>query len=137
MTSRRKVIPHKATACDSGSDMKMAKARGCGMRMSQLFCRLRVDLHGSHGALHRSSLTEKLVATNPEESEWMLHDAFNWIQLVVCFLTSIVSGSNAHGQHANGAHGKHALLNSLQPANVNVSLAALQICSRGGGGLPD
>lgn len=69
--SRRMVIPHSATACASGSDMKMTKARGCGMRRSQLFCRLNVDLQGSHGALHCSLITEKLVATNPEEREEM------------------------------------------------------------------
>ncbi len=69
LMSRRMVIPHSATACASGSDMKMTKARGCGMRISQLFCRLNVDLQGSHGELHCSLITEKLVATNPEERE--------------------------------------------------------------------
>jgi hypothetical protein len=58
-------------------------------------------------------------------------------QKVACLLTCVVSGPDAHGQHANDAHGKDALLNSLQLADLHFELAALQIYSRVGGGITE
>lgn len=56
---------------------------------------------------------------------------------MVCLLTCVVSGPDAQGQHANGAHGKDALLNSLQLADLHFAFATLQIYVRRGGGITE
>ena len=66
--SRFMVIPQSETQYDRGSDTKMTKARGCGMRFNQSFCKFSVLLQAAQVSAQGAAVKDKLVKTTPVQS---------------------------------------------------------------------
>ena len=62
------VIPHSDTQYDRGSDTKMTKTRGCGMRLNQSFCKFSMVLQAAQAAAQGATVKDKLVNANPVRS---------------------------------------------------------------------